>query len=395
MAQSKPLQGKRWVFTINNPSGAGPLFTELPEKVEYVVWQREKGKEAGTEHYQGFLRAAVNFRRSRVEQILGGHAWCDVAHGTDEQCRAYCIKEATRIQGPWELGEMKVSQQGKRTDLPEYVAWAEKVKAGLPLSRVPAQHLAAHPAGFKLCQSLQKSGGIRNVRVICIQGESGIGKTHWIFKHFPNCIRVHYGNSGPWFEGYDDELEILIDEYKAQFKLQVLLQVLDKYPFRVEQKGTTTWAKWTTVFITCNSGPEAWYPLVQSNNPAEFQALLRRLGRCDMSLYPETDSHWIFVPNIGTIQEQRQHLHDQLRPFKPPKPQPEVVPMDEAPQAPQAPADGAPHPAASADAPPSPGPVPYDNWWEMLGETVNPDLESEVVPSASQAGTVPVYDDTW
>ena len=81
-AVPKIVQGKRWVFTINNPEIGTPLFTELPEKVEYIVWQLEKGPKEETPHYQGFIRCAVNFRRPRLEKLLGGCAYLALAKET-------------------------------------------------------------------------------------------------------------------------------------------------------------------------------------------------------------------------------------------------------------------------------------------------------------------------
>ena len=184
--------------------------------------------------------------------------------------------------------------------MPEFAAWADKVVAGLPLSQVPARHLASHAAGFKLCQSLQKSPAIRDVEVICIQGPTGIGKTHWVFENYPDTLRVSYGNSGPWFQGYDGQKSILIDEYKGQFRLQTLLQVLDKYPFQVEQKGTSCWALWTKVFITCNSTPEEWYHECSTRFPLSFKhyfvGLAAAICRCILRLNLTG-----FLPRLGRI----------------------------------------------------------------------------------------------
>lgn len=98
------------VITLNNPTG--PL--EWPEYVRYGVYQREKG-EQGTEHFQGYAEFHKTQRFSALKK------WLPTAHfeprkGTRDQARNYCMKEDTRVDGPWEYGTW-ATQQGKRTDL--------------------------------------------------------------------------------------------------------------------------------------------------------------------------------------------------------------------------------------------------------------------------------------
>lgn len=104
------LQVRAVVITINNPTG--PIA--WPEYVRYGVYQREKG-EQGTEHFQGY----VEFSTKKTFAAL--KTWLPTAHfevrkGTREQARNYCMKEDTRVDGPWEHGTW-ATQQGKRTDL--------------------------------------------------------------------------------------------------------------------------------------------------------------------------------------------------------------------------------------------------------------------------------------
>lgn len=51
-------QTRDWCFTINNPVQSEQEFMSylqsLP-KLRYVVFQREKAPETGTEHYQGYF----------------------------------------------------------------------------------------------------------------------------------------------------------------------------------------------------------------------------------------------------------------------------------------------------------------------------------------------------
>lgn len=113
-----PPFGRSAVFTVNNPVG------ELPEHPQerYVVWQLEK---VTTEHWQGYaeFRVPVTFKSLKD--------WLPTAHfekrqGTPAQARAYCMKEDSRVAGPWERGAAPMGQ-GKRMDLEEL---KEAIRAG-------------------------------------------------------------------------------------------------------------------------------------------------------------------------------------------------------------------------------------------------------------------------
>lgn len=67
---------------------------------------------------------------------------------------------------------------------------------------------------------------------------------------------------------------MILDEVLDQFKLPELMQLLDRYPMRVEYKGGSCQLRATTWIITSNYPPEYWY----KTSGAESQAaLIRRL----------------------------------------------------------------------------------------------------------------------
>lgn len=69
----------------------------------FVVWQREKGAE-GTEHLQGYIELHAPIRLSAmVEWLRGAHF--EPRRGTRDQARDYCMKEDSRLAGPWERGD--------------------------------------------------------------------------------------------------------------------------------------------------------------------------------------------------------------------------------------------------------------------------------------------------
>lgn len=105
-------------------------------KARYVVGQLEKG-ENGTPHIQFFL----NFKDKTRVSALKKH--CAKAHfetvinnnGADK----YCMKQETRVLGPWEFGEKPV-ERNKKEDWNE--VW-ENAKKG-NLEAIPKDILVKH-----------------------------------------------------------------------------------------------------------------------------------------------------------------------------------------------------------------------------------------------------------
>nr|DAW01722.1 MAG TPA: Putative viral replication protein [Cressdnaviricota sp.] len=296
-------QCARWMFTINNPE-TDVLFAALPEGARYVCWQREVGDQ-GTPHLQGYIAFARSWNRKRVSALFP-RAWLGAARGTEQQAVDYCTKADTRVAGPWEFGERKT--QGERVDLKPLQAATAAIVAGESLRSVDPYVFVKHANGLKALSALQAPPRRDNLVVTCIVGGTGVGKTHWVFEHFPNTFRPHYGNCGLWWDGYAGEDSILLDEYRGQCPLQKLLMILDKYPLMLEIKGGMVAARFTKVFITTNSEPEVWYSGAAFSHRTEFAALTRRLGRCDMSLYPDTHSHWVKVPEGMDARAEMQRL---------------------------------------------------------------------------------------
>lgn len=81
-----------------------------------------------------------------------------------------------------------------------------------------------------------------------------------------------------WFDGYFDQRIVIIDDFRGEYPLPLLLKLLDRYPMRVPVKGGfTNWAP-TKVYITSNVQPEFWYPEADGRSTA---AMLRRLDHIE------------------------------------------------------------------------------------------------------------------
>jgi len=105
-------------------------------------------------------------------------------------------------------------------------------------------------------------------------GPSGVGKTHRVFAREPDVYRVKRPKKGQplWFEGYDGEKAILLDDFEGWIPWDELLNITDKWRMQINIKGAHGNASWERVYLTSNSHPETWYPKREYKEP-----LLRRL----------------------------------------------------------------------------------------------------------------------
>jgi len=74
--------------------------------------------------------------------------------------------------------------------------------------------------------------------------------------------------------GYQGEEHVIIDEFRGGIDIAHLLRWLDRYPVRVEIKGSSKPLVARTVWVTSNLPPVKWYPDVDEDT---LNALLRRL----------------------------------------------------------------------------------------------------------------------
>ncbi len=112
-------------------------------------------------------------------------------------------------------------------------------------------------------------------KIVWLFGESGTGKTRTAWNVLTQAYLFTESNksSTQWWEGYRGEKNVIIDEFKGNYPLTQLLQVLDPQPCRVFVKGSSAVLCAENFIITSNLAPETFY-CEESN----LNALFRRLN---------------------------------------------------------------------------------------------------------------------
>lgn len=244
-----PTRVRAWLFTLNNPK-----VDEDPRKwgASYVVWQKEKGDE-GTIHYQGYCYFKVAKTLAGVKKVNARAHW-EVRKGSHSQAKAYCSKQETREEGPWEEGVEP--SQGARSDLSGI---KEKLDTGATLAEVASQDFstwAKYRGAFREYKMLvTKPRNFKSV-VYVVCGETGVGKSRWAADKWPN---AYWKSHGQWWDSYDGQEVVIIDEFYGWLTYSFMLRLLDRYPLLVEVKGGSVPFVSKVVVIISNKDPAEWY----------------------------------------------------------------------------------------------------------------------------------------
>ena len=185
--------------------------------------------------------------------------------GTRDQARAYCQKEQKFTEsGTW------ISGQGHRSDLDTLV---DKLVAGEKLSDLMLEHpktYCQYRNGLRDIAAAvpkKRSTDWRDVEVILTTGPTGCGKTRAAMREATYKIQ---GSQLKWWQDYDGEAVICIDEYANDVPCTVMQHLLDGYRVTLPIKGSHTYAAWTKVYITTNLRVEQIHAQAEAEHRAAF-----------------------------------------------------------------------------------------------------------------------------
>lgn len=263
-----------WFFTLNKRDGEDlPTKPTFRDPIRYLKYQLERG-EGGRLHFQGVLVLDRQHSLDVVKRTLA------VDHVHLEVCRsvkhaiAYCGKVETRVDGPWEFGELPKGQ-GARTDLQKLIESIDATTTMQTLAQSAPGMVVKFGSGLKMLLSLQNPPRRREeLRVFCLWGASGVGKSYAIWDMHPGLYSV-FDKKTPWMNGYMNQRTVLFDDYgPGMMNIHALKVYLDVYKCLVPTKGGDVAWNPTTIFLTSNVNPMEWYPTV---GPDDVMALMRRM----------------------------------------------------------------------------------------------------------------------
>ena len=265
-------------------------YFERIEHFKYCIFQLEQGEEEQTPHFQGFISFKISKRFKTIKDALP-FAHIEKAKGSNTQCREYCSKKETRVDGPFEIGNF--AEERERTDIKEFV---ELVKAGATQEEL----ITLYPMLF--VKEMNKLNGIyavnfekykykcRDMNVTYIYGKSGIGKSTAVRRKLgmENSFWIHhYDNS--MFTNYNFQDNIVFDEFSGKISIGQLNMLLNVEPIELRGLNCVKYGAYHNVYIVSNYSPKELYKEVQQTQPAIFQTFYRRLNTI---IHVDKDGKW-------------------------------------------------------------------------------------------------------
>ena len=235
------------------------------EKASFVVFQLEEGSKTGYDHYQCFVQFSSATRLSSIRKSFTSRGFTAQYIAPREfsvsSCLAYCTKDKTRIEGPWNRGEAQLPSTDTKTlllDVENQIAEGLTTVDSLLLNPETRPAVRRHLSYLRAIEeaSLRDkwSKTDRHVTTHFLWGPPRTGKT-WGLTH----ERYTYGDfyavtdwSHPW-DSYSQQRVLILDEYEAQADFHLLCQILEGYPLELSARYSNTWAAWDTVWIISNS----------------------------------------------------------------------------------------------------------------------------------------------
>ena len=295
---------KNVCFTLNNPTESETKA--LQEAVaraglRYIVYQKELG-ESKTPHFQGYAESTKQLNMEQWKSKLGSTRYhLERRMGTQAEARKYCMKEDTRMEGPWEFGTFLESEQGKRSDLEalaEAAIKGKRVRELLDDENLKPSTLLLHLSHFLKLRQYYEPERDHNqpVEVIVMTGATGTGKSKWARETYPGAYWVPAGKNLMWWDKYEYQETIVIDEFDwTQVEYRHLLKILDRYGPMVQTKGSHVTLHHNRVVLTTVMHPDEWYETLADTR--ELHRRILKIGvaskTVDASGQEQFSVHWI------------------------------------------------------------------------------------------------------
>lgn len=283
----KTQKSRGYLLTINNPTEEDEKDL-VADSYQYLVYQIEKG-ESGTEHIQAFIYyknprvfPKKKYPRAHIERVRSFKA-----------AETYCTKEKTRVRGPYKYGTPP--RQGTRTDLENL---AKQVLEGTSLEEIarnaPAHYVKYHN-GLKALKSDTAPHRTQKPTTVWIWGKTGVGKTRYVIdKHGAENVYIKDGTK--WWNGYNGEEAILIDDFDGKWDFRDFLRLLDRYKYQGEYKGGYVKINSPYIYITCEFEPEHVYRKYDADDDKEDNNLQQVLRRLDKIIHIKTPPQTVSKP---------------------------------------------------------------------------------------------------
>ena len=298
-AQQNQRLSRYWLFTLNEGSinsidcwktlqGGKDLLQGIERvqraPIQYAVWQVENAPTTNRHHIQGYIEFKDRRRFGQVKGFFSSGIHIEARKGTAQQARDYCMKEDTRLLGPFEFKEFnnfdKKSSEEKFGDI------IEMCKQQTSLEEIRDKYKGLWFKYSRVIKELQQEYAIdrdlSKIQLTVIYGPSQVGKTTFAQECWPDAYLKK--NLDNFWQFYDGEKVVFFDEFSGSYPYSELLQLTGKSKKLILNiKGSAAKCKAEHIVIISNSRPSEWYSCEYSKHGQ----LLKRI------------TMFIHVPELG------------------------------------------------------------------------------------------------
>lgn len=262
-------QGIFWILTVPHPSPVCLSISEgsLPPSVVWARGQLERGATTDYLHYQIVAAFDQKVSLTGVKSVFGIECHAELTRSS--AAVDYVGKEETRVGTTFEFGCRPICRNAK----PDWDSiWAAAVSGDLML--IPA---SIRVSSYRSLRSIGADHAVplpmeRTVHVFW--GRTGTGKSRRAWDEAGLDAYSKDPRSKFW-DGYQTHRHVVVDEFRGGIDVAHILRWCDRYPVRVEVKGSSRPLFAETIWFTSNVDPRNWYPELDAET---LSALLRRFN---------------------------------------------------------------------------------------------------------------------
>lgn len=223
----------------------------LPPCATWISGQLECG-EGGFLHWQFVVSFSQKKSLAGVREVFGPyHAELTIS----EKANEYVCKEATAVAGTqFSLG----FKPFRRNSRPDWTAVWQAAQSG-DIDSIPDNLRIVHYRTIRsIAADYQRPVAIER-EVFVFWGSTGTGKSRRAWTEAGSDPYCKDPRSKFWC-GYGGEECVVLDEFRGGIDAAHLLRWFDRYPVRVEVKGSSRPLMARSFWITSNLDPDLWYP---------------------------------------------------------------------------------------------------------------------------------------
>lgn len=216
-------------------------------------------------HFQFYVRFSNPVRIAALRKVDPKGHYENIKK--DNGVADYCMKEETRLDGPFEFG-IKPRDPASKTDWAEVKALAIAGK----LDNIPdGIFVRYYNSLLKIKKDHMIFAQADHLRGIWIVGPPGVGKSRKAREDYPN---VYPKMCNKWWDGYQGEKNVIVEDLDIDHaKLGHHLKIWsDRYGFIMETKGGAVTGNYDWIIVTSQFTIEQIWP----ERPDIITALIRR-----------------------------------------------------------------------------------------------------------------------